>query len=85
MAQPQMRDAVANAAAMGPYIQVSESALPVETARAALDSPASDFITDPHDIEGGAEIFADYAQTLGKTEAQLTVDEMFDYGIYDSL
>lgn len=64
---------------------IGESALPVETARAALDSPASDFITDPHDIEGGAEIFADYAQTLGKTEAQLTVDEMFDYGIYDSL
>jgi NitT/TauT family transport system substrate-binding protein len=64
---------------------IGESALPVETARAALDSRASDFITNPHDIEGGAKIFADYAQTLGKTEAQLTVDELFDYGIYDSL
>ncbi|ELZ95366.1 ABC transporter substrate-binding protein [Haloferax sulfurifontis] len=64
---------------------IGESALPVETARAALDSPASDFITDPRDIEGGAEIFADYAQALGKTEAQLSIDEMFDYGIYDSL
>ncbi|MFC7203486.1 ABC transporter substrate-binding protein [Haloferax namakaokahaiae] len=64
---------------------IGESALPVETARTALDSRAADFITDPHQIESGAKIFSEYAQTLGKTEAQLSVDEMFDYGIYDSL
>ncbi|SDM80824.1 NitT/TauT family transport system substrate-binding protein [Halogranum gelatinilyticum] len=64
---------------------IGESSLPVETARAALDSKASDFISDPHEIEGGAEIFAEYAHRLGKTEAELTIDELFDYGIYDSL
>jgi NitT/TauT family transport system substrate-binding protein len=64
---------------------IGEEALPVETARAALDSKAADFTTDPRDVENGAEIFADYAARLGKTEQRLTLDSMFDFGVYDSL
>jgi len=55
------------------------------TARAAMDSPASAFVTDPHAIEGQAVTFSEYASRLGKTDAQLSKSEMFDFGVYDSL
>ncbi|AUV81901.1 nitrate ABC transporter substrate-binding protein [Salinigranum rubrum] len=64
---------------------IGEEALPVETAQQAMDSRASAFITNPHEIESGAEIFARYAARLGKTESELSVEDMFDYGVYDSL
>ncbi|SFL48597.1 NitT/TauT family transport system substrate-binding protein [Halogranum rubrum] len=64
---------------------IGEEALPVETAKKAMESRASAFITDPHEIEDGAKIFSEYAERAGKIEKQLTVDEMFDYGVYDSL
>ncbi|MEF8852444.1 MAG: ABC transporter substrate-binding protein [Haloarculaceae archaeon] len=55
------------------------------TARAAMDSRASAFITDPHGIEEQATTFSEYANRLGKTDAQLSKSEMFDFGVYDSL
>jgi NitT/TauT family transport system substrate-binding protein len=64
---------------------IGEEALPVETARQAMRSRASAFITNPHEIESGASIFARYAARLGKTQEELGVDSMFDYGVYDSL
>ncbi|MFB6124269.1 MAG: ABC transporter substrate-binding protein [Haloferacaceae archaeon] len=64
---------------------IGAEALPVETARKAMESRASAFITNPHDIEDGATVFADYANRLGKTDQKLTVSKMFDYGVYDSL
>ena len=64
---------------------IGEEALPVETARRAMESRASAFITDPREIESGAGVFAEYAARLGKTEAELSVDELFDYGVYDAL
>jgi NitT/TauT family transport system substrate-binding protein len=64
---------------------IGEEALPVETAKRAMRSRASAFVTNPHEIESGAEIFAEYAARLDKTEATLGVAELFDYGVYDSL
>ena len=64
---------------------IGEEALPVETAQKAMQSRASAFITDPHEIESGASIFSRYAARLGKTGEELTTDSMFDYGVYDSL
>ncbi|MFA1611357.1 ABC transporter substrate-binding protein [Halobellus rubicundus] len=64
---------------------IGESSLPVETARRAMDSPASDFITDPHKIADGAQVFSEYAAQLGKTSEALSNDAMFDFGVYDSL
>jgi NitT/TauT family transport system substrate-binding protein len=64
---------------------IGEEALPVETARKAMDSRASAFVTNPHEIESGAEIFSRYAARLGKTESALSIDRMFDYGVYDGL
>ncbi|AKH97531.1 putative sulfonate ABC transporter periplasmic substrate-binding protein [Halanaeroarchaeum sulfurireducens] len=60
-----------------------ESALDVETARAALDSPATEYVTDPHDISSGMEILAKYAHRLGKTETAYGTDRIFDTQYYD--
>ncbi|WP_144902882.1 ABC transporter substrate-binding protein [Halobellus captivus] len=64
---------------------IGESSLPVETARRAMDSRASDFITDPHKIENGAQIFSEYAAESGKIDEALSNDELFDFEVYDSL
>ncbi|WP_049981683.1 ABC transporter substrate-binding protein [Halolamina rubra] len=64
---------------------VGESSLAPETAKRAMDSPLSNFVTDPHVIEDGTEVFAEYAADLGKTDAELGIDRVFDYSLYDSL
>ncbi|WP_089824778.1 ABC transporter substrate-binding protein [Halogranum amylolyticum] len=64
---------------------IGEEALPAETARKAMESPASAFITDPHEIEEGATIFSEYAARAGKIDEKLSVDQLFDYSVYDSL
>ncbi|WP_049987438.1 ABC transporter substrate-binding protein [Halobellus rufus] len=74
-----------DAAAQHASTVIGESSLPVETARAAMDSRASDFITDPHKIEDGAQIFSEYAAQSGKIDEALSNDAMFDFGVYDSL
>jgi NitT/TauT family transport system substrate-binding protein len=65
--------------------EVIGSSLPVETARKAMDSKASQFISNPHEIESGAKIFSDYANRLDKIGQELTVEAMFDYGVYDEV
>jgi NitT/TauT family transport system substrate-binding protein len=74
-----------DAAARHASTVIGEEALPVETARQAMESRASAFITNPHEVESGAGIFARYAARLGKTGEELSVDSMFDFGVYDSL
>ena len=64
---------------------VGSEALPVEDARAALDSRASNFISDPHRIEDGTPIFADWANRLERTEQELTNDQLFEFSHYDTV
>ena len=64
---------------------IGKEALPVKTAQKAMESRASAFVTNPHEIESGAKIFSEYAKRAGKIEEQLTVEQLFDYGVYDSL
>jgi NitT/TauT family transport system substrate-binding protein len=64
---------------------IGSDVLSIETARTAMGSPASDFISNPHSIEAGTQAFATYANRLGKTESELTVDEIFDYSLYDDV
>ncbi len=59
--------------------------MPEDRARRALDSPLSNFITDPREIESGVEVFAGVAAENEQTEAELSVDDIFDYTLYDSL
>jgi NitT/TauT family transport system substrate-binding protein len=56
-----------------------------DLARQALDSPLSNFVTDPREIENGTEIFAEFAYDNGQIDQQLTLDDIFDYSVYESL
>ena len=64
---------------------IGEQSLPVPMAKQAMESPLSNFATDPHRIEDGTDIFAEYANRLGKTDARLSMDQVFDYSVYDGL
>ncbi|MGM0604890.1 MAG: ABC transporter substrate-binding protein [Halobacteriota archaeon] len=59
--------------------------MPEERARRALESPLSNFVTDPRMIESGTEVFASVAAANGQTDSELRVDEIFDYSVYDSV
>ena len=59
--------------------------MPAERARKALDSPLSNFVTDPREIENGTEIFAEFAYENGQIDQRLSLDQIFDYDVYDSL
>jgi NitT/TauT family transport system substrate-binding protein len=74
-----------DAAAKHASTVIGEEVLPVETAKRAMRSPTAKFISDPHEIEGGTEIFAEFGHELGKTEAELTLDQIFDVSLYDDV
>lgn len=56
-----------------------------DQAREALAGPLSNFVTDPREIESGTEIFAEFAANNEQTDEQLTLDQIFDYSVYDNL
>ncbi|WP_435317704.1 ABC transporter substrate-binding protein [Haloarchaeobius sp. TZWSO28] len=64
---------------------IGKDVLPVDIAQQAMESKGANFISDPHRIEGGAKIFAEYASRLGKTEQQLSISDIFDYSLYDEV
>lgn len=57
--------------------------MPADRARQALDSPLSNFVTDPRSIESGTEIFSEFAAANGQIDEQLTTESIFDYDVYD--
>ncbi|TKX88016.1 ABC transporter substrate-binding protein [Halorubrum sp. SS5] len=59
--------------------------MPVDRARKALDSPLSNFITDPNEITEATQVFSEFAADNGQIEAQLSTDEIFDLEVYGSL
>jgi NitT/TauT family transport system substrate-binding protein len=59
--------------------------MPAEQARAALDGPLSNFVTDPRAIENGTQIFSEFAAANGQIDSQLALEEIFDYGVYEGL
>ena len=59
--------------------------MPADRARRALDSPLSNFVTDPRAIESGTEVFSAFAHGNGQIDDQLTTERIFDYDVYDSL
>lgn len=64
---------------------VGEDVVPLDVAQQAMDSPLSNFISDPQEIVPGTEIYAEYANKLDKTEKHLEIDTIFDFSIYDSV
>ena len=59
--------------------------MPTDRARDALDSPLSNFITDPNEITEATQVFSEFAAGNGQIDEQLSNDAIFDLGVYDSL
>jgi NitT/TauT family transport system substrate-binding protein len=56
-----------------------------DRALTALQGPLSNFITDPREIGNATEIFARFAHGNGQIDEERTLEEIFDYSIYDNL
>ena len=52
-------------------------------ARDALDGPLSNFVTDPREVENGVEIFSEFANDNGQIDEALSLEQIFDYSVYD--
>ncbi|WP_435092752.1 ABC transporter substrate-binding protein [Halorubrum sp. N11] len=59
--------------------------MPADRARTALDSPLSNFVTDPASISEATPVFSEFAASNGQIDEQLTNDQIFDFDVYDSL
>lgn len=64
---------------------VGKDVVPLAVAKQAMDSPLSNFISNPREIVPGTEIYAEYTKKLGKTDQHLQIDEIFDFSIYESV
>jgi len=58
--------------------------MPAEQALAALQGPLSNFVTDPRAIENGTQIFSRFAAENGQIDEQLTLEQIFDYSVYEN-
>jgi len=59
--------------------------MPVDRARNALDSPLSNFITDPTEITDATGVFSEFAAGNDQINERLSTDQIFDLEVYDSL
>ncbi|WP_049983355.1 ABC transporter substrate-binding protein [Halorubrum sp. BV1] len=59
--------------------------MPADRARRALDSPLSNFISDPAAITDATQVFSEFAAENGQIDEQLSTDQIFDLDVYDSL
>lgn len=56
-----------------------------DRARTALDSRASDFLSDPHTVADQAETMAAFVAEVGNTDAVVQPDELFEFAPYDTV
>jgi NitT/TauT family transport system substrate-binding protein len=56
-----------------------------DQAESALNGPLANFVTAPGQIEGGTEIFAEFAHRNEQTDEELSLDRIFDRSVYDQL
>ena len=59
--------------------------MPADQASSALGGPLSNFVTDPREIAAGVEVFSRFANENGQTDERLSLDQIFDYSVYDGL
>jgi NitT/TauT family transport system substrate-binding protein len=59
--------------------------MPADQALSALQGPLSNFVTDPHEIENGTEIFSRFASENGQIDERLTLEQIFDFSVYENL
>ncbi|MFC7166440.1 ABC transporter substrate-binding protein [Halospeciosus flavus] len=63
---------------------IGTDVLPVDIAQQAMQSKASDFISNPHEIAEPTKVFAEYTSRLKGIE-KLSNDQVFDFSVYDSV
>lgn len=61
------------------------SGVSTELAQTAIDSRASDFLTDPHEIEDQAATMAQFVESVGNTSSVVSTEQLFDFSVYDSI
>jgi NitT/TauT family transport system substrate-binding protein len=64
---------------------VGSDVLPREVAVQAINSPASNFISNPHRIVEKSLVYNDFHQQLGSVSKDLTEKDVFDHSFYDQV
>ncbi|EMA55941.1 nitrate/sulfonate/bicarbonate ABC transporter periplasmic protein [Halococcus salifodinae DSM 8989] len=61
------------------------SGVSTELAREAIDSQASDFLSDPHELRDQAATMAEFVKEVGNTDSVVSPDQLFDFEVYDTV
>ena len=64
---------------------VGSDVLPKAVAVQAINSPASNFISNPHRIVEKSLVYNDFHQQLGSVDADLSEGDVFDHSFYDQV
>jgi NitT/TauT family transport system substrate-binding protein len=64
---------------------VGTDVLPKETARAAIQSKASTFISDPKQIVDKSLVYNEFHQQLGNVDTDLSESDVFDHSFYEEV
>ena len=51
----------------------------------AMESAASNFLSDPHAITGQTETMAQYVADVGNTDSVVDNEQLFHFGTYDAI
>jgi len=79
-----LRDAPEQAA---PHVRafVGKRLIGLDTVEAALRSPSSNYLADPHAIREGTQVMHDFQAAQGTLRTPVDLDTLFDTGLYDAL
>jgi NitT/TauT family transport system substrate-binding protein len=64
---------------------IGTDVLPAEVATAAIDSPASNFVSNPHRVVEKTLVYNDFHRRLGSVDADLSERDVFDHSFYDEV
>ncbi|MEF8774028.1 MAG: ABC transporter substrate-binding protein, partial [Halobacteriales archaeon] len=64
---------------------VGTDVLPTDMATEAINSPASNFISDPRRIVEKSLVYNDFHQRLGNVDVDLSESDVFDHSFYDEV
>lgn len=61
------------------------SGVSTELARQAVDSRASDFVSNPHQVREQAATMARFVEEVGNTSSVVSPSQLFDFSVYDGV
>ena len=61
------------------------SGVSTDLARQAIDSQASDFLTDPNEVREQAATMAQFVKDVGNTGSVISPERLFDFSVYDAI